>query len=335
MVKKAPRGLSPINRMKNFFKIAPAVLLLAACGPGDQPQQPTGENVKVVKAPEFNADSAYSFVAKQVSFGPRVPNTKSHVDCANYLIEKTKQVTDTVIVQRGQVKSADGRTLSIYNIIGRLYPNAATRIMLFSHWDSRWVADQDSERKTEAIDGANDGASGVGVLLEVARIIHAKNPGVGVDIIFMDAEDQGLPDVQDSYCLGTQYWAANPPIPFYKPQYGILLDMVGGKDARFFKEGGSVQNAGFVVDKVWGKAAQLGYADYFVNAERSMIIDDHYYVTKMTNIPCIDIIQFGDTDTQFPFYWHTHKDDMNAVDKNTLKAVGQTLLDVIYNENPL
>lgn len=324
--------------MKNITKyLVPAGLaLLAACGPGDKPLVEDNPPAKVVKAPEFNADSAYSYVAKQVSFGPRVPNTKGHVECATYLIDKLKQVTDTVIVQRGQVKTFDGRNLSIYNIIGRLYPDAKTRVMLFAHWDTRWIADQDVERRMEPILGANDGGSGVGVLLEVARVIHSKNPGIGVDIMFFDAEDQGdaSGQVQDSYCLGTQYWAANPPIPFYKPQYGILLDMVGGKGARFFKEGGSVQSAGFVVDKVWGKAAQLGYADYFVNAERSMILDDHYYVNKMTGIPSIDIIQFGDTETNFPFYWHTHKDNMDAVDKATLKAVGQTLLDVVYNENP-
>ena len=323
--------------MKKLLKvILPfSLLALAACGPGDTPPQTPDVPVKVVSAPAFNQDSAYSYVEKQVSFGPRVPNTKAHVDCKNYLVSKLQQFTDTVIVQTGQVMTFDNRNLTIFNIIGRLYPKAESRVMLFAHWDSRHVADQDTERRNEPILGANDGASGVGVLLEMARIMHEKNPGIGVDIIFFDAEDQGEPtgQYQDSYCLGTQYWAKNPPIPFYKPQYGILLDMVGGKNAKFYKEAGS---AGFVVEKVWTKASQLGYADYFVNSQRAAIIDDHYYVIQMTGIPCIDIIQYEESsNSRFPSYWHTHKDDMSAVDKNTLKAVGQTLLDVVYNENPL
>lgn len=337
MVKRALRGRIPINMMKKFLKVPLPVslLLLAACGPADKPVIPPDVPVKVVAAPPFNADSAYSYVEKQVAFGPRVPNTKAHVDCKNYLVAKLQQFTDTVIVQTGQVMTYDNRKLNIFNIIGRLYPKAETRVMLFSHWDSRSVADQDTERKNEPILGANDGASGVGILLEMARIIHEKNPGIGVDIMFFDAEDQGeaTGQYQDSYCLGTQYWAKNQPIPFYKPQYGILLDMVGGKNAKFYREGGS---AGFVLEKVWGRAAQLGYADYFVNSERSAIIDDHYYVINMTGIPCIDIIQYEEgSNSRFPYYWHTHKDDMSAVDKNTLKVVGQTLLDVVYNENPL
>lgn len=306
-----------------------------SCGPGDKPPVGDKPTTKVVIAPEFNADSAYTYVDKQVAFGPRVPNTKGHTDCAQYLINKLKTFTDTVIVQRGQVTAPGGRTLNIANIIGRLYPENATRVLLVAHWDTRHIADQDTERKTEPILGANDGASGVGVLIEIARIIHAKNPGIGVDIFFTDAEDQGISEVNDSYCLGTQYWATNPPIPFYKPQYAILLDMVGGKGATFWKEEGSVVNAGFVVDKVWAKANELGYGSLFVNNTRQAIIDDHYYINGMTDIPAIDIIQYdATTDGKFPNHWHTHKDDMSVIDKATLKAVGQTLLGVIYNENP-
>ncbi|UPT65981.1 MAG: M28 family peptidase [Sphingobacteriales bacterium JAD_PAG50586_3] len=324
--------------MKNSIKglvFATAVAALTSCGPGEKPPTGGGESKpSVVIAPEFNADSAFAYIDKQVSFGPRVPGTKTHADCAQYLINKLKSVTDTVIVQRGTVTAPGNRNLPIYNIFGRINPQSADRIMLFAHWDSRHIADQDDERKNEPILGANDGASGVGVLLEIARIAKSKNPGIGIDIFFTDAEDQGMPEVNDSYCLGTQYWITNPPIPFYKPRYAILLDMVGGKDAKFWKEEGSVVNASFAVDKVWAKANELGYGNIFVNSTRAAIIDDHYYVNGMTDIPAIDIIQYNDGATgQFPSYWHTHDDNMGAVDKATLKAVGQTLLGVIYNEN--
>lgn len=313
------------------------LLSVAACGPADKPKDGDVKPAKVVIAPEFIADSAYAFIEKQVAFGPRVPNTDAHKKCAEYLINELKEVTDTVIVQRGTVNAPGGRSLDIYNIMGRLYPNTANRVMLFSHWDSRHVADNDTERRNEPILAASDGASGVAVLLEMARVIHSKNPGIGVDIMFIDAEDQGVSDVENSYCLGTQYWATNPPIPFYNPQYAILLDMVGGKNATFYKEGTSVlrYNAGWVVDRVWTKAAELGYGSYFVDKVSNGVTDDHTYVNEMTKIPAIDIIQYDpNTKNGFPYYWHTHKDNMDAIDKNTLKAVGQTLLGVIYNENP-
>lgn len=324
-------------QIKNLVYIA-IVALLVACG-GDKPKPPitdTPPATKVVAPPDFNADSAYAFVAKQVSFGPRVPNNASHTKCANYLIEKLKSYADTVIVQRGPVTTADGRNLTAINIIARFDATNTNRIMLCAHWDTRHIADQDDERQTQPILGANDGGSGVGVLLEIGRILKDKKPGVGVDIILFDAEDQGDPEVENSYCLGTQYWAKNNPIPFYQPLYGILLDMVGGKNAQFYKEGVSMQYASYVVDKVWGKANELGYGAYFVNNTRSGITDDHYYVNTLANIKCIDIIQYGvDTGTGFASYWHTHDDNMDAVDKNTLKAVGQTLLGVVYNENPV
>lgn len=324
--------------MKSAFKallILLAPVAIISCGPGEKPPVVVENKGSVVVAPEFNADSAFAYTARQVAFGPRVPGSKAHADCAQYLINTLKALTDTVIVQRGTVTAPGSRNLPIYNIIGRINPKNSERILLFAHWDSRHIADQDNERKNEPILGANDGASGVGVLMEIARILNTKDANIGIDIFFTDAEDQGLPEENDSYCLGTQYWITHPPIPFYRPRYAILLDMVGGKDAKFWKEEGSVVNAGFAVDKVWNKAAELGYASIFVNNTRTAIIDDHYYVNGMTEIPAIDIIQYQDgNDGKFPFYWHTHDDNMDAVDKATLKAVGQTLLGVIYNENP-
>lgn len=321
----------------SYIVLATAVVALAACnGKPDGPVDPPKNNAPVVAAPPFSSDSAYAYTEKQVAFGPRVPNTPQHKACADYLINKLKGFTDTVIVQTGTVVAPGNRNLNIYNIMGRINPNNPERILLLAHWDTRHIADNDVERTTEPILGANDGASGVGVLMEVARVVKSKDPGIGVDILFVDAEDQGISEVEDSYCLGTQYWIKNPPVPFYKPRFGILLDMVGGKDARFWKEQGSITYAGFVVDKVWSKANELGFGGNFVNNVRPAITDDHFYINTKTKIPTIDIIQYGDTspNNSFPFYWHTHKDDMSSVDRKTLGAVGQILLGVIYNEIP-
>lgn len=296
---------------------------------------------KTIPTPSFNADSAYFFIKTQTDFGPRVPNTKEHEKCAQYLIEKLRQSADTVIVQSAQVKAYDGTTLNIKNIIGSFKPQTTNRILLFAHWDTRHIADQedDPELRKKPILGANDGASGVGVLLEIARQIRSQPPIIGIDIIFFDAEDYGQPEEKgkpqkgDTWCLGSQYWAKNPHKKHYYAKYGILLDMVGAKNATFTMEGTSMHFASNIVKKVWNIALQLGYSDYFVEQQTHAITDDHYYVNKIANIPSINIIQYDETtQTKFGSYWHTHNDNMSIIDKNTLKAVGQVVLEVIYRE---
>lgn len=174
-------------------------------------------------------------------------------------------------------------------------------------------------------------------MLEIARQIGQKDPGVGIDIIFFDAEDYGTPEFVDDYkadtwCLGTQFWAKNPHVPNYRADFGILLDMVGAKDATFFKEGTSLKKAPNIVDMVWRTARDLGYGKFFINATGGYITDDHQYVIEGRNIPCIDIINYDpDNDHGFGWYWHTQKDNMDNIDRETLKAVGQTVLEVIYN----
>lgn len=185
---------------------------------------------------------------------------------------------------------------------------------------------------------ANDGASGVGVLLEMARLIHKNEPTIGVDIVFLDSEDYGQSEAvggqanEDSWCLGTQYWAANPHVQGYRARYGILLDMVGGKQATFYREQASEYYAGSVVNTVWSQAKSLGFGQYFVDEKGGAITDDHIYVNKIIGIPCIDIIQYDPNTGGFAKYWHTVNDTMENVDKNTLFAVGTTLMHVIYNE---
>lgn len=214
--------------------------------------------------------------------------------------------------------------------------------MLCAHWDTRPFADQDSVNRNKPISGANDGGSGVGVLLEIARMLSTASSPVGVDIIFFDAEDYGQPDdsplpqKKDTYCLGSQYWAKNPPVPGYKPMYGILLDMVGAKNATFTMEDISMNFAASVMENVWKTAADIGYSDYFLFTRTGQIVDDHYYINTLAGIPTIDIIHHdASTKYNFPREWHTHRDTMDIIDKNTLKAVGQTLLEVIFREQPL
>jgi hypothetical protein len=296
---------------------------------------------KFINVPDFNADSAFASVKKQVDFGPRTPGSKAHAECSKYYIQTLGKLADTLIVQKANITVFDGKSFQIQNIMAQFRPELKTRILLCAHWDSRPWADQDIVRQKEPIDGANDGGSGVGILLEIARLLHANPSNVGVDVLLLDLEDYGQPSnstfprQEDTYALGTQYWSKNLPITNYHPAYGILLDMVGAAQATFGMEQYSRQFAPDVVKKVWDAAAKAGYGAYFSNEETGAITDDHYYINNLAKIPTIDIIHHDPlSNTGFGTYWHTHQDNMEAVDKNTLKAVGQTLLTVIFNEQP-
>ena len=304
----------------------------------DKPATP----VVTVQAPAFSGDSAYHFVDKQVSFGPRVPNSAGHRQCGDYLIATLKGYGAQVTVQEFVADAYNGTKLRSRNIIGSYLPDAPKRILLAAHWDTRHVADKDSVRRNEPILGASDGASGVGVLLEVARILgsDSSRAPVGVDIIFFDAEDYGTPDAEranypsdkEFYCLGSQYWGKNLHKPGYSAYYGILLDMVGAKNATFFKEGLSMQYAGGVVNKVWDIAGYLQYGQYFLSDISNQVgTDDHVFINTLARIPTIDIIDTK-PQTGFSTYHHTHRDDMSIIDRNVLKAVGQTVLQTVYQE---
>jgi len=329
--------------MKNNFLLAIITTLsffiLFSCKE-DKPKQEkqTQESRPLVPAPLFNSDSAYKFVEQQVAFGPRVPNTPAHQKCGSFLISKLQSFADTIIVQEFQAKAFDGKMLNLKNIKASFNLKATKRILLTSHWDSRPFADQDSINQKSPILGANDGASGVGVLIEIARLLNEnKKPNVGVDIILFDGEDYGQPEFYegaqqyDSWCLGSQYWAKNKGD--YTAYFGILLDMVGGKDAKFGMEGTSMVYAPTVVKKVWDIANRLGFGNHFIYQETAQITDDHLYVNQIAKIPMIDIIEYENSDgNYFGSYWHTHDDNMSVIDKNTLKAVGQTVLQTVYEE---
>ncbi|WP_092100206.1 M28 family peptidase [Pontibacter chinhatensis] len=301
------------------------------------------ETAAMVQAPDFNADSAYAFVAKQVAFGPRVPNTAAHYQTGEWIVARLKEYGAQVQEQKFQMKAYDGTVLNLRNIIASYNPGAANRILLAAHWDTRPVADKDDTNTDKPIEGANDGGSGVGVLLEIARTLQQaqQKPDVGVDLIFFDGEDYGQPDdspmpyVQDSWCLGSQYWSKNKHVANYRAKFGILLDMVGAENARFPREGYSRQFANEVVNKVWKAGNRLGYSDYFKYQNAPAITDDHYYVNTIGKIRMIDIVELnpnaGSGDIFGPYH-HRHTDTMDNISKNTLKAVGQTVLHVLYNE---
>lgn len=294
--------------------------------------------------PTFNADSALAFCEVQCDFSPRIMNSEAHEKCGKWIVEKFRQFGCEVETQKADLKGYDGTILKNTNIIAHYNPKATTRILLCAHWDSRPWADNDPDSANwrKPVMAANDGASGVGVMLEIARLLQADkklNAQIGVDFVCFDAEDWGTPqwaDVQDqgdSWALGAQYWSENKSAD-YQPRYGILLDMVGGQGAQFYREGMSMQYASSIVKKVWRAARQAGYGSFFPNSDGGMITDDHIPVNQKAKIPTIDIIPYYPDCQQSSFgpTWHTVSDDMAHLDKNTLKAVGQTIIQVLYTE---
>jgi Zn-dependent M28 family amino/carboxypeptidase len=270
-------------------------------------------------------------------------NSSAHDQCEQYIISKFKAFGMTVTPQKATLAGYDGTKLASTNIIASYKPELTTRILICAHWDSRPWADNDPDKKNhkKPVMAANDGASGVAVMMEMARIInHDKKLNIGVDFICLDAEDWGTPqwsneqDDGDSWALGAQYWASNPHKKGYEARYGILLDMVGGQGAQFYQEGMSKQFAQTIVDKVWNAASAIGYGSYFPTGEGGMITDDHIPINKKANIPTIDIIPYYPDCKQSSFgpTWHTVSDDMAHIDKNTMKAVGQTVIQVLYSE---
>ncbi len=294
--------------------------------------------------PAFDADSAYAFCQQQCDFGPRAMNTKGHDDCRAWIVEKFKQYGCHVIEQHADLTGYDGTVLKSTNIMAQYRPEQTTRILLCAHWDSRPWADNDPDEANwhKPILAANDAASGVAVMMEVARLLQA-NPlasNIGVDFVCLDAEDWGTPQWEedqtnsaDSWALGSNYFAQNLP-EGYEARYGILLDMVGGQGAQFYQELMSLQYAPAIVKKVWRAARQAGYGSFFPKKEGGRITDDHIPLNQYAHIPTIDIIPYYPDCAQSSFgpTWHTLNDNMEHIDRNTLKAVGQTVVQVLWTE---
>jgi len=327
--------------MKKYIGLAVLTTLIFQACHSDKNKTATAtqatEAVKLV-SPEFNADSAYNYTKAQVDFGPRIPSTSAHEKCALYLAGKLKSFGGKVTVQEATVKTYDGKSHQLKNILVSCYPDKKQRILVTAHWDARPFSDQDPDpnMKDKAFDAANDGASGVAVILEMARQLQKKEPGMGVDFILWDIEDYGkandeTPNEQ-TWCTGSQYWVKHQPAASVKPLYAINLDMVGGANAQFTQDEVSRKYASNVAAKVWSIADEIGYGSYFLNIPSGNLIDDHFWINQ-AGIPAIDIIHFTDA-SGFYMNWHTQLDNLNNIDKNTLKAVGQTVLETIYRESP-
>jgi Zn-dependent M28 family amino/carboxypeptidase len=325
----------------NYKYLIFAIVLsfLSACGFASHSNKAKQDNTTARVVPIFNPDSAYHYVKAQCDFGPRVPGTEAHAACLNYFVEQFNRFNaDTIIVQEGETMLYDGSKMPIRNVVASYGIGKPNRVMICAHWDSRAFADNDinPDNRRKPIIGANDGASGVGVILELARQLGTKDAAMGVDLILFDLEDWGAPDWAQSqlsdggWALGSKYWAQRPHIPGYQAQFAILLDMVGAPGAQFYREYFSDQYASWVIDRVWNKAADLGLSHIFVNQRGGGVTDDHLNVIR-AGIPCIDIIQFQpDTESGFGDYWHTHNDDMRNIDPSTLDAVGRVLMEIVY-----
>ena len=297
-------------------------------------------NIEISKdkivVPAFDKEKAYEFLEAQVKFGPRVPNSKAHSECANYLLETLSSFGLNASIETFTAQRHDGLDLYGKNIIGTINPESSHRIFLCAHWDTRYMADHDAENREKPILGADDGASGVAVLLEVARVLsQAKDITMGVSFVFFDLEDQGADNgTVGSWGLGSQEWAKKHKDDPIQPKFGILLDMVGSRGALFKKEKHSMDLAPGLTNKIWALANKLGYGSEFINEVGRGVLDDHYFVMKEGGWPCVDIIHSNaPTKTGFGKHWHTHDDNLDIIDKNKLRTVGNVVLNVVYRED--
>ena len=327
-----------MKSLRKLSYIFIALLCLAACG---NSKKTVAEAVAV--GPEFSADSAYVYCAAQCDFGPRLMNSEAHDLCGDWIEAKFRHFGMAVSRQETVVTGYDGTKLNCRNIIASFRPGSKERILLCAHCDSRPWADNDPDSANwrKPVMGANDGASGVAVMLEIARLLQrADSINVGVDFVCFDAEDWGIPQWSDAetdgdtLALGGKYWSEKAHSAGYKARFGILLDMVGGAGAVFHREAVSQQYASTIVEKVWAAAKVAGYSSFFPDADGGMITDDHVPVNEKANIPTIDIIPFYANCEQSSFgpTWHTVNDTMENIDRNTLKAVGQTVIQVLFSE---
>lgn len=322
--------------------IAACLLVLAGCKhkQAEVPAASQGIDYAQVAVPAFNADSAYAYVKAQLAFGNRIPGSRGWQQCAQWLTTQMQRWCDTVVVQDFHATLWDGTTVPGKNIIASLRRMADRRVLLAAHWDSRSWADHDpnSDLDHSPVPGANDGASGVAVLMEMARVMSQMPPSVGVDFIFFDVEDQGAPEWsevydQDTWCKGSQYWAQNRHVPYYTAVYGVLFDMVGTLHPRFTKEQISRSFAPGLTDKLWRAADALGHGNIFVNQDTDPILDDHYYVNRLAGIPMADIVQ-NSGNVSFFEHWHTTTDDLQAVSAESLRMVAEVTMKTVYGDFP-
>ena len=323
------------------------LLFTAACKSDadstDQTDTPIAREVPQLPIPTFNRDSAFQFLQTQVEFGPRNPGSPGIQAARAWMIDQMKRFGATVHEQNFTANFQFGESHPSMNIIAQFQPEKSRRILLGAHYDTRYMGeeDPDPDKQLLPIDGADDGASGVAVLMEIARLIQEQPLEIGVDIIFFDAEDQGQrgEGANETWCLGSQYWSKKPHKTGYQANYGILLDMVGAKNAFFNQENVTnlyphASRVHQLYQKVWNLARAMGKGKHFQNRRIPAIIDDHYFVNLNAGIPMIDIINKPpQSEEGFGPHWHTHDDNLSVIDRNVLGTVGQVVTAVIFRES--
>ena len=302
--------------MRHTSALGLACLALASC------------NAKARPAREFDGAKALTYVERQLSFGPRIPATPGHQRAGDWLLAELVARADTVIVQEWTQSTRRGERLRLRNFLARFRPDAAERVLYLAHWDTRPKADQSANLAAQRmpVPGANDGGSGVAVLLGVADVLKAKPPAVGVDLLFVDGEDYGDFSDTTETLMGSRYFAARQPAG-YPPLFAVLFDMVGDADQQIYYEGNSAAFAPEVVQRVWRTADELGYGRVFLPGVRHTLTDDHVAL-QQGGVHAIDVVDFSYCGPDNP-YWHTTDDTIDKVSAQSLQTVGDVAVALV------
>jgi hypothetical protein len=326
-----------------YILFAVMASMLVACGGRSGRNIGGPDTITLAPCPTFNADTCMKYIQEQCNFGPRVTGSKEADLCRQYIAEQFRRFGAVVEEQQADVTLWDGKVLPACNIIAKLNPDNTDRVIVCAHWDSRPWADNDEDEKNHRtpVLAANDGASGVAMMMEICRLLQQTPIKVGIDFICFDAEDMGTPQwaeteesTSETWCLGSKFWAERAREEGYRARYGVLLDMVGGRGSVFPPEKVSQDYAQPIASLFVRLGNQLGYGHYFpLNREGGFLMDDHVNINRIARVPCIDVVpNFTDGPSSFGPTWHTVNDTPENIDTNVLEAVGQTLTQLIYNE---
>jgi len=299
--------------MPHRIRLMMLTALAAACGAGSGPPP----------AREFSGKQAMEYVTRQVAFGPRVPGTPAHEAMAAWLDSMARVRADSVTLQKWWHHAASGDSVLMTNVLAQFNLRATERVLYLAHWDTRPRADQDATDKNSPIPGADDGGSGVAVLLGVADALKKLPPTVGVDLLFVDGEDYGTFGPPRVDVLIGAAWYAQHPVAGTRPLFAVLFDMIGHKNLQIPIEENSQVAAPDVVDRFWGTAERMGYGHIFVRTPTGGVTDDHVPLID-AGIRTIDVIDLSN----YP-YWHTMQDTPDKESAQSLEAVGNVAVGVI------
>jgi Zn-dependent M28 family amino/carboxypeptidase len=309
-----------LTSLRSLAVLAAGALALAGC------RDPRGVTPKTA----FSGAAAYGLVRTQLDFGARVPGTEAHRRAGDWIVAQMRPLADTVVVQSWSHVTARGDTLALRNVLARFRPESADRVLYLAHWDSRPTSDAaaDARRRQLPVPGANDGASGVALLIALGQALRAAPPGVGVDLLFVDGEDYGDFGANQDVLIGSTYFAEHLPSAGYAPLYGVLWDMIGDRDLRIPQELNSVRAAPEVVQRVWGVAESLGYGDVFVPETGQAVTDDHVPLIRK-GLRVIDVIDLDYASGAGVSYHHTPDDTLDKVSAESLQVVGDVALQLL------